>query len=668
MAICGPSCRWPTVILALLMGVLLALGPSPKAYAAPAYAAAPCPVEVPAEHVHRVRCGVLTVPERRDAGSDSTRTIRLPVAIIASRSATPAPDPLVFPTAGGPGAGTMTVLRDFLELGDWAAHEREIILVEQRGDHAAVPTLDCTEMDARNDVFEDPPDLRPASAQLDLTSLKACRDRLVAEGVDLTAYLTVESAADLTDLRRALGYDEWNLYGVSYGSRLALETMRHYPEGLRAVILDGLDPPNVNGYQEAAVGYLSAVRAMLAACATDPRCNALHPDVERSLVTILERTREAPLMIPVKHPHTRSPTHTAVRDTDITAGLYSALYDPNLVRVLPFVIDRLERGDYGVVLPLAQQSIDSADDMSEGLYWTVTCAERFSFFDESRHAETYVGHELLVNQNLTLHSGETCESWGIPAAPAAVTDGVVSDIPTLLSSGGYDPVTPPANAAVAASGLSQHYSYTFPTMGHVAVLRSWYDPCPAAIAQQFLHDPTIAPDASCIATMPPTKFLTTDDIHPTPAIYHLNSDVIEDRNPGHIALLITTLTTLFAGLVYGVVTLISRRARHTAAGLIPAVSLALAVAVLNLGFAAGLTAMILTADPLILGFGIPTAARPLGWIAIAGMVATVLLLILVGRAWWRRNGALGHRVALSAVLVASAAFSVWLVSRGLIIL
>jgi hypothetical protein len=90
------------------MGVLLAMAPSPVAYAAPAYAPAPCQVEVPDDHVHRVRCGVLTVPERRGEGSDPGRTIKLPVVIIASRAATPAPDPVVVPTTGGPAGGTLS--------------------------------------------------------------------------------------------------------------------------------------------------------------------------------------------------------------------------------------------------------------------------------------------------------------------------------------------------------------------------------------------------------------------------------------------------------------------------------------------------------------------------------------------------------------------------------
>lgn len=453
---------------------------------------------------------------------------------------------------------------------------RAIVLMEQRGDHLAEPTLNCAELDAPNQVFDDPPNTGPAPQQADFTHLQACRERLIAQGVDLAAYSTAESGADLADLRRVLGYESWNLYGTSYGTRLALETMRNHPEGLRAVILDGLYPPNVNATESAAAGYSGAVRAMFDACAADQRCHARYPDSEHSLIELLQSMRQSPLALTAKHPHTRSPITTVVRDTDITAGLYAALHDANLVRALPFIIDELARGNLDVALPLAQQGIDYTDRFSEGLQTTINCAEDLPYVDESRRAASYSGDPLLPNQNLFPAYRESCAIWHVPAAPATSVEAVRSDIPTLLTSGGYDPVTPPANADVAARGLSRHYAHTFPAMGHGAVWSNWYDPCPASIAKQFLHDPNVAPDDRCIAATSPTKFLTTDDIRPTPAIYHLNSDVIQDRNPWQIALVSTTLVILFAGLVYGGVTLISPRGRLNAAGMVSAVALATA--------------------------------------------------------------------------------------------
>lgn len=657
------------LVASVLAGaLLLAAIPSPRAYAAPSFKTAECPVEVPPEHAHRVRCGVLTVPERRAEGPETGQTIRLPVAIIASFSASPASDPLVFPTMGGPGAGALEGLEHFLDFADWAADERDIILMEQRGDKLADPSLDCTEFDAANQVFDDPPTIDPRPVLPYVEKLMECRERLTAHGVDLAAYTTAASAADLADLRTALGYDAWNLYGTSYGSRLALVTMRDRPEGLRSVILDGAYPPNINAYEETAVGYLGAVRAMINACDADPRCQSRYPDLERSLVTVLARAREAPLVLAVKHPHDQSPIRLTVRDADITEGLFDALYDPNLVRVLPFIIDQLALGNDDVALPLAQQSVNNADWFAEGLNTGINCAEQAPFVDEERRTASYTGSPLLVHQDLHPFRSQECAAWNVPRASASVTEAVVSDIPTLLTSGGHDPVTPPTNAEIAARGLSRHYAYTFPSMGHGTVWSPWLDPCPAAIAKQFLHDPNAVPDSSCISAAQPPRFLTTDDIRVTSAIYRLNSDAIEARDPLQISLLAVTLCVLVAGAGIGVASVASRKARRRAAGMMPAVVMALVVSVLHLGFAVGLILVVLTSDPLILGFGIPSGARPLALLAIGGMAASVALLVLLARAWARQQGTRFNRLAASAVLVAALAFAGWVLSRGLVIL
>lgn len=665
---CGRGPRRLLVVSAVLAAALMLAVPSPPANAAPIFEATDCPVEVPPEHAHRVRCGVLTVPERSTEETEARRTIRLPVAIIASHSASPAPDPLVFPTMGGPGAGTLEGLSHFLAYGNWAADERDIILMEQRGDKLADPTLNCNELDAVNRVFDDPPALAPTPVQPDFEPLRKCRKRLAAEDVDLAAYSTAASAADLADLRRALGYDAWNLYGTSYGSRLALATMRDEPEGLRSVILDGAYPPNVNAYEESAGGYAGAVRALMEACAADPRCQDRYPDLERSLVTVLERAREAPFVVPVKHPYDRSPIRVTVRDTDITEGLFNSLYDPNLVRALPFVIDQLAQGNHEVALPLAQQSVDNADWYAEGLGLSINCAEQAPFVDEARRVASYTGSPLLVGQDLTPFLAEECAIWDVARAPESVTQAVVSDIPTLLTSGGHDPVTPPAYAEAAARGLSRHYAYTFPAMGHGTVWGNWHDPCPAAIAKQFLRDPDVAPDASCMAFARPVRFLTEDDIHPTTTIYRLNIDVIEPREPFQIGLVAVTLFVFVAWVGIGLGTVVSARARRRVAGMRPSIVTALILAVLYLGFAGGLAAVVLTEDPLILGFGIPSGARPLALAAIGGMAASTVLLVFVARAWARQQGTIFHRLAVSTVLVAAVAFAGWVVARGLVIL
>ncbi len=171
--------------------------------------------------------------------------------------------------------------------------------------------------------------------------------------------------------------------------------------------------------------------------------------------------------------------------------------------------------------------------------------------------------------------------------------------------GGYDPVTPLAYGEAAAVGLSARFLYEFPTMGHGSVWANWFDPCPASIAQQFLSNPTAEPDSSCIAAMPPTDFLTTDDIHPTTAAYRFADDIVQDRDPVQIGIAVVTLVVLIGTLVYALVYGLSwlRRRRGDAPGGV--VLAAATTAGMYLVFAAGLGFAFVNTDPLILAFGIP---------------------------------------------------------------
>jgi pimeloyl-ACP methyl ester carboxylesterase len=665
------------VTLALTAGFALT-GSADAASAAPAVAPAAavdetfepddCPVDVPAEHAERVTCWELVVPESRAPESDPAKTIRLPVAVIASRNPNPAEDPLVFPTSGGPGAGSFSSLWYFLDYADWAAQDRDIILIEQRGDALAEPTLDCPEMDLEH-FIEDGARLSGAEADARyFEQMQACRDRLADEGIDLGAYTSAASAADLADLRTALGYDRWNLYGISYGARLAMTTMRDRPEGLRSVILDGPFPPNVNFIESLPTGYMTALDHLLAECAADADCDTAYPDLEESYARLLDDAAETPIPVMVKNPSDGTPLRLDAADGDLTRGLYDGLYNADLVRVLPFLVDQLSEGNTSAILPLAQRNADFAGYGAEGLKFSIDCAEEVPFNDDARLAEALAADPLLEHFDSYGRFREDCEVWAVPTLSAVENQAVASEIPTLIMNGGYDPVTPLAFGQAAAEQLSTRYLYEFPSMGHGSVWENWVDPCPASIAQQFLVDPAVEPDSSCIAAMAPTDFLTTEDIYPTTAIYRFNRDVVEERDPVQLAIAALTVVMLVGTLayaaVYGIAWLIRRRG-----GAPPGAVLAAGTAAaLNVGYAGALAFIMLNTDPLILGFGIPPGARPLAIAPLVAIPVTIVLTIVVVRAWMGSDGKLLHRVVLSLAAVASIVFAVWLIARGLLIL
>ncbi len=626
-----------------------------------------CPVDVPAEHADRVTCSVLVVPESRAPGSDPAKTIRLPVAVIASHNPNPAQDPLVFPTAGGPGSSSFGALWFALDYADWAADDRDIILIEQRGDAQAEPSLDCSELDAANRIVGGVWLTGIEGDELRARLTEECRARLTEEGINLAGYTSTESAADLAQLRAELGYDRWNLYGVSYGARLAMTVMRDQPAGLRAVILDGAYPPNVNRYETLPTGFRTALDALFAGCAAEADCDDQYPDLEEMLSELLDDVADDPVTVSVKSPVDRSPVRLDIRDTDLTGGLFNALYDARLLPVLPFVIDQLARGNTESAVPLAQDRVDAADYITDGLYLSVECAEEVPFNDPAVTDAATAADPILEHFAPPEGPPEECPVWAVPPLAAVENQAVASGIPTLLASGGYDPVTPFSYTEAAASQLSAARVFVFPTMAHGAVWQNWVDECPASIAQQFLSDPAAELDSSCIDAMPAPDFLTTSDIYPTSAVYRFNSDVVQDRNLVQIGIASVTIAiligTLVYALVYGIVWLIRRRGGAPAGAVLAAAT----ASALNVAFAGVLAYVVLNTDPLILAFGVPPAVRPLVIAPLIALAVTILLSIVMVRAWIGGDGGLFHRVVLSLSAIASLGFLAWVIARGLLI-
>ena len=660
--------RAANALYAILLGMAASLLTAGPALAEPGYAPAKCPVEIPQQHAHRVSCGVLTVPEARGGVGDPARDLQLPVIRVKSTAAEPATDPLVFPTSGGPGGGSVSALGYFLDYADWATDERDVIIVEQRGDLAATPTLDCPELDTSR-LMKD--GARPSGAALDelyAARRAQCRERLVAEGINLAAYTSAASVADLADLRSALGYGEWNVYGVSYGTRLAMTIMRDRPDGLRAVVLDGVYPPNINKFELTPQALRNSIDALLTACAAEADCGRRYPDLEESLAEVVERTARDPITLAVRHPSTGAPLQVEVSDADIMNGLFDAFYDAGTVRVIPFLIDRLAHGDDDAILPLAQQEIDYEDHFSEGLALSVECAEEVPFNDPALIDQTLAADALLSHYTGVSSIGDDCAAWNVPPLPVTENDPVSSGVPTLITSGQFDPVTPSEWSQAAAAGLTSAYQYEFPSQGHGAVWGHWHEPCAASVASRFLHDPSTTPDTSCIAEAAPIDFLTAGDIQPTTAVYRLNADLIQDRDPWQVAIALTTLVGLAGILVYALGYGIRRIVRRHGEAPDGAVLAAGTAAAADLAFVGVLAFIVLRTDPLILGFGLPAGAWPIVLLPLLGVALTLLLCGLLVVAGVRREGATGHLVTLGIAAAVLLVFSAWILARGLIVL
>ena len=227
-----------------------------------AFEPARCPMPIPRDTV--VDCGYLTVPERHE--NPDGQQIELAVAIVRATDPNPRPDPVVY-LEGGPGGSALWGLEGWLGLD--LLKSRDLILFDQRGTGYSVPGLFC-------DAYEygfDPETVETVEYET------ACAEAFTADGIDLGAYNSAQSAQDVALLVEALGYAQVNLYGISYGTRLALTVLRDQSQIVRAAILDSPYPPNIDGYEMQALNGFNAIEAMFAACKADVSCALAFPDL-----------------------------------------------------------------------------------------------------------------------------------------------------------------------------------------------------------------------------------------------------------------------------------------------------------------------------------------------------------------------------------------------------
>ncbi len=444
-----------------------------------------------------VHCGTVIVPESH-AHPTNGRTIALPIAVYTALDAHPAPEPIVFLT-GGPGQSGEAYARLLTDqfYHAYAAHN-DLIIFDERGTGASVPSLKCP----------------PASQTTDpLAALLTCRDTLTGRGIDLRAYTDTENAADVNDIRAALGYARINLEGGSYGSELGLAVLRDYAPTVRSAVLESIVPPTQDAFGEGVLSYDRAITAIGAQCAADPTCHALNPDVRGSLQRATDYLTAHPLTL-------RTSAGTQQWDGATFSGhLFHYLYQAALIPYLPDLLarmaagktDALERlfraftgggqGSGGVRGSKAQLE-DSGEVSADGMNYSIICSKAYWTPAEHAHvlaAERHVLPAERAGEGQDALLGFTlCPRWPSHGADPHGEGAVTSSVPTLLVNGQFDPVTPPSYGRIVARTLRHNFFVVLPGGSHVNTVKPGpAGTCAAAIVVAFYANPGAPPDTSC---------------------------------------------------------------------------------------------------------------------------------------------------------------------------
>jgi pimeloyl-ACP methyl ester carboxylesterase len=454
----------------------------------------PCRLEHPS-HVSATdaECGRLDVLE--NPADPKSRHIQLNVARVPAVSRRKKLDPL-FVLAGGPGMDATTFFASVAPAFARIRRDRDIVLLDQRGTGRS-NGLHC-------DLDQD--SLMQATGDQLALETRRCLESLKSHA-DVRFYTTSIAVKDLDRLRAALGYQQIDLYGVSYGTRVAQHYVRRYPERTRSVILDGVVPPELALGPSIALDAEAALGAILARCRKDPACTQKFGDPAEAYHALRKTLGRGTVLLSFSDPTTGERTKVDFSEEHLDTVLRLASYSSEQAALLPLSLELANRdGDFR---PLASQYLIVSKAYEQavafGMHNSVVCTEDVPFYDPSRIdrkalEQTFLG-VAQVDALVTL-----CKEWPRGSIDADFHAPLRSNVPALLLSGGNDPVTPAKFGEQAAKGFLRGVHVVLPGLGHGQLTA----PCVDRLMAQFIDRGDAKNlDTSCTRVVKPMPFFTT---------------------------------------------------------------------------------------------------------------------------------------------------------------
>jgi pimeloyl-ACP methyl ester carboxylesterase len=397
-------------------------------------------------------CGSYEVWENR--ATRSGRRISLNLVVIPAQGEERLPDPVFF-FHGGPGGAATEVL-----LGIWddlrgVRDQRDLVFIDQRGTGGSHP-LDCVE----------PDEYGPAQAFFDeMLDESYVRECLARQDADVRQYTTPIAMDDVNEVRQALGYEQINLYGSSYGTRAAQVYLRRHTSSVRTAVLKGVAPMDMKNPLPFAQSLERGARAVIEACAEDSTCHQAFPDLAEEWQQVKARFDDGPVSAEIFQPRTRQKETVTISRGVFADGMRHILYSVQDARSMPRIIHAAANGDFTL---FAQRNLILAigytDLLSGGMFLTVTCSEDLAFLTEEEVRQTdgtFLGDYRIRRQQ------QACAIWGTGAGVSdQYTQPVKADTPVLLLSGELDTATPPSGAEVVARHLPRSRHIIFPNESH----------------------------------------------------------------------------------------------------------------------------------------------------------------------------------------------------------
>ena len=399
----------------------------------------------------------------------NSKLIELSVVKLPSHSSKPTADAFTL-IQGGPGSSSIDLLISYSNVLNGIRANRDILVVDQRGTGRS-NVLTCPDMQAATDVI-DPEKIKQLSQQ--------CLDELDA---DPRFYTTSVAVQDLDAVRHAAGYEQFSLYGVSYGTRVAQHYLRRFPDKARAVILDGVTPVGLNlAGGEIARRSQAAFDQMAERCKTSAACNKQFGDISLKFKELRARLSQAPVTVSLLHPVSGELIDEELSEQDLYGVLRLMAYSTESNALLPMLISQAHAKNY---IPLTAQTLmvgsEFSKDLAIAMSNAIVCTEDAPYVtasDVQGLDNTYFGNDMANS------IAAMCEVFPRGVKDDDFFEPFDSDVPVFILSGETDPITPPENGEQAAKMFSNSKHLAVPAHGHGVFARG----CALQLGSQFIKE------------------------------------------------------------------------------------------------------------------------------------------------------------------------------------
>jgi pimeloyl-ACP methyl ester carboxylesterase len=442
-----------------------------------------------------ILCGTFSVFENRQTNSGQKIDLNIIVipAIHKSHSKSP-----IFCFDGGPGVAATSGASFYADSINYYRVEHDIVLIDVRGTGDSNP-LHCRQLQFKVGLEEQFTEMYP------IQDVKDCYDSL-SKLADLTQYTTTNMAIDIEEIRKWLGYKKVNLFGLSFGGRLAQVYMKMFSTSVESCVL--WSPATTSSRMPLfhAQYAQASLNKLFEDCKYDSLCDLTFPNGKAEFKDLMERGKRKPFEYKFKSQNGEIKEVT-IPWYSFHTKIRSLMYKPIGLRQVPFIVHQSYLGNWQPFISLFPSESSYDDFIAMGLYLCVTCTEDVPYITKQEGDSLSKG--TFMEDYRIQQQKNACSNWTKGIVPDNFFEPVTSDIPTLVMSGYFDPVTPPSMAEQIVQALPNGYLITIPTMSHMFDGLSNPE-CFDKMVVDFFNKSDTSPDSECIKQMLPDKFKTKE--------------------------------------------------------------------------------------------------------------------------------------------------------------